>query len=165
MRGFEGEATSAAPDTTNVFAYAIVHADARLLTLEVAGSVFCGGAHPSNRWSLTMLDLASGRVVRGTDLVPPSRRAALLRLVRTHIDGRPSSRDVEAGDCPLFVDAGDGRTEPVAELGYAVVDGRFTVVQTDHPHVSAACNGPQGTLPRTRLRGLVPPWVLGSLRR
>lgn len=164
-RGFEGARTTARPDTTNRFTYAVVHADARLLTLGITGSVFCGGAHPSNVTTHRMLDLATGRRVTGGDLVRPGRRGALERLVRTRLDRRTASAGGTEDDCPLFVAGDDGAPTASEQLGYAIVDGRFTVVQDGHPHALSVCDGRYGTLPRALLRDIVHPWVLGSLSR
>jgi hypothetical protein len=158
--------TPLVPDRDNQFTYTIVHVDARLLTLQQAGSVFCGGAHPANVWTVTMLDLVHGRVVTGDDLVRPSRRGALARLVLQRLHGRrrPGAPD-EGADCSLFVDDERGRPQLVEYVRWAVIDGRFSVIQTDHPHAMSPCNDRYGTIPRTALRDIVHSWVLGSLRR
>jgi hypothetical protein len=164
-RGFEGERSSAVPDPDNRFGFTVVHADARLLSLEIAGSVFCGGAHPSNVWTVTMLDLATGRVLTRDDLVRPGRRVALERLVLARLRGsRPAGEPEDIPECTLRDDGGE-RPGLVEYAGWVVIEGRFTIVQTGHPHVMAVCDGRYGTLPRSALRDIVPAWLLASLRR
>lgn len=164
-RGFEGAASSASPDPDNRFGFTIVHADTRLLTLEIAGSVYCGGAHPSNLWTTMMLDLARHRVLTSADLVRPGRRPALERLVlaRRRADG-PEGEPQTIAECALR-DGGSGRPRLVEYAGWAIMHGRFTIVQTGYPHVLSVCNGRYGTLPRQVLRDIVPAWVFTSLRR
>ena len=135
------------------YAFDATYASPQVVTLQESGSVFCGGAHPSNYVSYLTYDLLAGQQIGGKyqlDLSPqgfgtllklaskPERIAFEKFAIGRWMDAAKAAGEAGDDGCagPSFM----GDDQP-GEKNFSLAFARsgLAVQRTDYPHVASNC--------------------------
>jgi hypothetical protein len=133
--------------------FSVPYASQRLVTIQEGGSVFCGGAHPSNYVSYLTFDLVNGRQIGGRyqlDLSPAGFNSILklstreermafetFALERWNLSAKTAGESGEDGCAAI----GFMNDQPPGEKEFSLAfDAKGLAVQRiDYPHAASNC--------------------------
>jgi hypothetical protein len=132
------------------FGYEINYASATLLSVTESGSVFCGGAHPSNYVTPITYDLVTGERMGGTYLLDLSPEGFGRVLKLANKDERIAFERFALGRWkaaaaadPAMADCATGWIEssPEGERAFSLslTEKGLAVTRTDFPHAASNC--------------------------
>lgn len=152
----DGRSRSNRRPVADVATIAVTHLGARLISLTTSGSIFCGGAHPSNFFDGVSYEVATAHVFDPSQLLrlnTPARQAAFTRLwraqMRRNIRANPGRIITE---CPLV--SGE---DPAAAVAYRLSEHGLVVTGLDPSGAGAACNQDLADLSLTELAPFLAP--------